>query len=207
MATLAASRQPPPPLELDKDINRVLHLLEVLQERDDASLPKKQMELLSDILKSAFFNSVKDVYEHVYKTVDVSGSPEVMAIATAKATVAAFAASEGQGHPRIVDIEKTTEGFGFNVMGGIEQKCPIYISRIIAGGYADRHGGLRRGDQLLSVNGESLEEASHERAIDLLKGASGKVKVVVKYSPKVLEEMEQRFEHSKSFRRGRSSRK
>ena len=28
---------------------------------DDASLPKKQMELLSDILKSAFFNSVKDV--------------------------------------------------------------------------------------------------------------------------------------------------
>ncbi|CAI8043688.1 Protein lin-7 homolog C [Geodia barretti] len=185
MATLAASRQPPPPLELDKDINRVLHLLEVLQERDDASLPKKQMELLSDILKSAFFNSVKDVYEHVYKTVDVSGSPEVMAIATAK----------------------TTEGFGFNVMGGIEQKCPIYISRIIAGGYADRHGGLRRGDQLLSVNGESLEEASHERAIDLLKGASGKVKVVVKYSPKVLEEMEQRFEHSKSFRRGRSSRK
>ena len=36
---------------------------------------------------------------------------------------------------------------------------------------------------------------------------TGKVKVVVKYSPKVLEEMEQRFEHSKSFRRGRSSRK
>ena len=35
----------------------------------------------------------------------------------------------------------------------------------------------------------------------------GKVKLAVKYSPKILEEMEQRFEHSKSFRRGRSSRK
>ena len=30
---------------------------------NDESLPKKQMEVLSDILKSAFFNSVKDVSE------------------------------------------------------------------------------------------------------------------------------------------------
>ena len=55
-----------------------------------------------------------------------------------QATIAAFAASEGQGHPRLVELEKTAEGFGFNVMGGREQKCPIYISRIIPGGYADR---------------------------------------------------------------------
>lgn len=38
-------------------------------------------------------------------------------------------------------------------MGGREQNSPIYISRIIPGGVADRHGGLKRGDQLLSVNG------------------------------------------------------
>ena len=48
---------------------------------------------------------------------------------------------------------KTDEGLGFNVMGGREQNSPIYISRIIPGGVADRHGGLRRGDQLLSVDG------------------------------------------------------
>lgn len=88
-----------------------------------------------------------------------------------QATVAAFAASEGQGHPRLIELEKTAEGFGFNVMGGREQKCPIYISRIIPGGYADRlvyigpccmisllfshrQGQLRRGDQIMSVNGE-----------------------------------------------------
>lgn len=39
------------------------------------------------------------------------------------------------------------------MMGGKEQNSPIYISRIIPGGVADRHGGLKRGDQLLSVNG------------------------------------------------------
>ena len=54
-------------------------------------------------------------------------------------------------------LVQTAEGFGFNVMGGREQKCPIYISRIIPGGYADRHGNIRRGDQLLSVNGEVSE--------------------------------------------------
>ena len=67
--------------------------------------------------------------------------------------MAAFAASEGHAHPRIVELPKTEEGLGFNVMGGKEQNSPIYISRIIPGGVADRLGGLKRGDQLLSVNG------------------------------------------------------
>lgn len=67
--------------------------------------------------------------------------------------MAAFAASEGHAHPRVVVLPKTEEGLGFNVMGGKEQNSPIYISRIIPGGVADKHGGLKRGDQLLSVNG------------------------------------------------------
>lgn len=70
-----------------------------------------------------------------------------------QATVAAFAASEGHSHPRVVELPKTEEGLGFNVMGGKEQNSPIYISRIIPGGVAERQGGLKRGDQLLSVNG------------------------------------------------------
>lgn len=57
---------------------------------------------------------------------------------------------------------QTPEGFGFNVMGGKEQKCPIYISRIIPGGYADKQGTIRRGDQLLSVNGEVSREEGGE---------------------------------------------
>ncbi len=105
------------------------------------------------MLESDFFNAVREVYEHVYETVDYTGSADLRAAATAKATVAAFAASEGHPHPRVIDLPKTAEGLGFNVMGGKEQHSPIYISRIIPGGVADLHGGLRRGDQLLSVNG------------------------------------------------------
>ena len=59
--------------------------------------------------------------------------PHFRASATAKATVAAFAASEGHAHPRVVELPKTDEGLGFNVMGGKEQNSPIYISRIIPG--------------------------------------------------------------------------
>ena len=96
-----------------------------------------------------------------------------------------------------MELEKTAEGMGFNIMGGKEQKCPIYISRIIPGGYADRHGGLRRGDQLVSVNGQvsehtgwlnavlcyicvllqSLEDMDHEDAVKVLKDAQGIVSV------------------------------
>ncbi|CAH8519266.1 unnamed protein product [Schistosoma intercalatum] len=144
---------------------------------------------------------IREVYEHIYTTVDINGSEEVKASATAKATVAALAASEGHAHPRVIELPKTNEGLGFNVMGGKEQNSPIYISRIIPGGVADRHGGLKRGDQLLSVNGISVESEHHERAVELLKLAQGTVKLVVRYTPRILEEMEARFDKQKARRR------
>lgn len=45
--------------------------------------------------------------------------------------MAAFAAAEGHSHPRIVELPKTDQGLGFNVMGGKEQNSPIYISRLV----------------------------------------------------------------------------
>uniref|UniRef100_A0A6I8N1Z7 Protein lin-7 homolog B n=1 Tax=Ornithorhynchus anatinus TaxID=9258 RepID=A0A6I8N1Z7_ORNAN len=141
------------------------------------------------------------VYEQLYDTLDITGSAEIRAHATAKATVAAFAASEGHAHPRVVELPKTEEGLGFNIMGGKEQNSPIYISRVIPSGVADRHGGLKRGDQLLSVNGVSVEGEQHEKAVELLKAAQGTVKLVVRYTPRVLEEMEARFEKMRSARR------
>uniref|UniRef100_A0A7N4P1M7 Protein lin-7 homolog n=1 Tax=Sarcophilus harrisii TaxID=9305 RepID=A0A7N4P1M7_SARHA len=180
------------PVRLERDICRAIELLEKLQRSGE--VPPQKLQALQRVLQSEFCNAVREVYEHVYETVDISSSPEVRANATAKATVAAFAASEGHSHPRVVELPKTEEGLGFNIMGGKEQNSPIYISRIIPGGIADRHGGLKRGDQLLSVNGVSVEGEHHEKAVELLKAAQGKVKLVVRYTPKVLEEMESRFE-------------
>ncbi|KAL0629142.1 Protein lin-7-like protein C [Plecturocebus cupreus] len=190
-------RPPRPPKVLR--LQAAIELLEKLQRSGE--VPPQKLQALQRVLQSEFCNAVREVYEHVYETVDISSSPEVRANATAKATVAAFAASEGHSHPRVVELPKTEEGLGFNIMGGKEQNSPIYISRIIPGGIADRHGGLKRGDQLLSVNGVSVEGEHHEKAVELLKAAQGKVKLVVRYTPKVLEEMESRFEKMRSAKR------
>jgi C-terminal processing protease CtpA/Prc len=48
-------------------------------------------------------------------------------------------------------------------------------------------GGLKRGDQLLSVNGVSVEGEHHEKAVELLKQAGGSVKLVVRYLSSELE--------------------
>jgi protein lin-7 len=181
------------------DIARAIELLDKLQMSGE--VPATKLAALQKVLQSDFLNAVREVYEHVYETVDIQGSLDVRASATAKATVASFAASEGHAHPRVVELPKTDEGLGFNVMGGKEQNSPIYISRIIPGGVADRHGGLKRGDQLLSVNGVSVEGENHEKAVELLKQAIGSVKLVVRYTPKVLEEMENRFQKQTNNRR------
>ncbi|KAI4830507.1 hypothetical protein KUCAC02_002135, partial [Chaenocephalus aceratus] len=162
------------PVRLERDINRAVELLDKLQRTGE--VPPQKLQALQRVLQSEFCNAVREVYEHVYETVDINSSPEVRANATAKATVAAFAASEGHSHPRVVELPKTEEGLGFNIMGGKEQNSPIYISRIIPGGIADRHGGLKRGDQLLS----SVEGEHHEKAVELLKAAQGTVKLVVR---------------------------
>lgn len=166
-------------------------------------VPLEKLASLQKILQSDFFNAVREVYERVYETVDINGSPDIKASATAKATVAVFAASEGHAHPRVVELPKTEEGLGFNVMGGKEQNSPIYISRIISGGVADRNGGLRRGDQLMSINGVNVEGETHEKAVELLKAAIHKVILVVRYTPKILEEMEMRFDKHRQGRRSK----
>ncbi|XP_059809994.1 protein lin-7 homolog B isoform X3 [Hypanus sabinus] len=154
MAALAES------LSLERDVARAVELLEKLQR--SGNVPPQKLQTLQRVLQSKFCSAIREVYEQLYETLDISGSPEIKAHATAKATVAAFAASEGHAHPRVVELPKTEEGLGFNIMGGKEQNSPIYISRIIPGGVADRHGGLKRGDQLLSVNGVVKCSEVHE---------------------------------------------
>ena len=58
----------------------------------DGQLPKEKLSQLKQVLTSPFFNSVKEVYEHVYSTVDAdnNSSPELRATATAKVCVCVF---------------------------------------------------------------------------------------------------------------------
>ncbi len=73
------------PLNLEKDIERAIILLDRL--RTTSEIPEVKLSELQQILQSDFFQAVREVYEKIYETVQITGSPEVRANATAKATV------------------------------------------------------------------------------------------------------------------------
>ncbi|KAI3382473.1 hypothetical protein SNEBB_003296 [Seison nebaliae] len=185
-------------LNLRDDVKKACDLLEKLKGCND--LPKEKLQALQDVFESDLFQLVRNVYEEIYSSVEVpeNTSTSDRAIATARATVAAFAASEGKAPPRVVVLIKGNEGFGFNIIGGKEQNCPIFISRIMKGGVAARHGGLRTGDQLLNVDSYNVEEETHAKTVQLLKQATEKIRLVVRYAPRQLRELEQKFLLEKS---------
>ncbi|KAL3042138.1 hypothetical protein OYC64_020147 [Pagothenia borchgrevinki] len=87
--------------------------------------------------------------------------------------------------PRKVVLHKGSTGLGFNIVGG-EDGEGIFVSFILAGGPADLSGELRRGDQILSVNGIDLRGATHEQAAAALKGAGQVVTIFAQYRPEDL---------------------
>jgi DNA polymerase III delta subunit len=72
-------------VNLEKDIDRAITLLDRL--RTTSEIPEAKLLELQRILQSDFFHAVLEVYEKIYETVQITGSPEVRANATAKATV------------------------------------------------------------------------------------------------------------------------
>ncbi|XP_029304941.1 disks large homolog 2 isoform X9 [Cottoperca gobio] len=107
--------------------------------------------------------------------------------------------------PRKVVLHKGSTGLGFNIVGG-EDGEGIFVSFILAGGPADLSGELRRGDQILSVNGIDLRGATHEQAAAALKGAGQVVTIIGQYRPeeygrfeaKIHDLREQMMNHSMS---------
>jgi guanylate kinase len=79
-------------------------------------------------------------------------------------------------------MKKGTTGLGFNIVGG-EDGEGIFVSFILAGGPADISGALKRGDQLISVNGIDLRDANHEQAAAALKSSGDTVEIVAQYRP------------------------
>uniref|UniRef100_A0A4W6DBM9 Discs, large homolog 2 (Drosophila) n=1 Tax=Lates calcarifer TaxID=8187 RepID=A0A4W6DBM9_LATCA len=104
--------------------------------------------------------------------------------------------------PRKVVLHKGATGLGFNIVGG-EDGEGIFVSFILAGGPADLSGELRRGDQILSVNGIDLRGATHEQAAAALKGAGQVVTIIAQYRPEELALCSPRRAHSPAPEYGR----
>ncbi|XP_062353199.1 inaD-like protein [Cinclus cinclus] len=84
--------------------------------------------------------------------------------------------------PKIITLEKGSDGLGFSIVGGYGSPhgdLPIYVKTIFAKGAAADDGRLKRGDQLVAVNGEALEGVTHEQAVAILKRQRGTVTLTV----------------------------
>lgn len=85
----------------------------------------------------------------------------------------------------LVQKTETAKGLGISIKGGRENKMPILISKIFAGMAAHLTGQLHVGDAILSVDGKDLREATHDEAVQVLKGTKQKVTLEVKFLKEV----------------------
>lgn len=87
-------------------------------------------------------------------------------------------------HVEEIILVKGSKGLGFSIAGGrgnqhVLGDNGIYITKIIDGGAAQQDERLQVGDKLLNVNGNSLEDITHEEAVSILKSTKEKVVIVI----------------------------
>ncbi|XP_054459911.1 multiple PDZ domain protein [Anoplopoma fimbria] len=83
---------------------------------------------------------------------------------------------------KTVTLERGSSGLGFSIVGGFSSPhgdLPIYIKTVFNKGAAVEDGRLKRGDQIIAVNGHCLEGVTHGEAVDILKKTRGSVVLTV----------------------------
>ncbi|KAJ8918687.1 hypothetical protein NQ315_015007 [Exocentrus adspersus] len=84
-------------------------------------------------------------------------------------------------HPkaRLCHIQKWDhfDGYGFNLHAE-KGKPGQYIGKVDEGSPAEA-AGLRQGDRILEVNGESIANKTHKQVVELIKAETGETKLLV----------------------------
>uniref|UniRef100_A0A7N9AR19 Multiple PDZ domain crumbs cell polarity complex component n=1 Tax=Mastacembelus armatus TaxID=205130 RepID=A0A7N9AR19_9TELE len=83
---------------------------------------------------------------------------------------------------KTITLERGPDGLGFSIVGGYGSPhgdLPIYVKTVFGKGAAAEDGRLKRGDQIMAVNGQALEGVTHEEAVGILKRTKGTVTLTV----------------------------
>ncbi|NXE36523.1 MPDZ protein, partial [Ptilorrhoa leucosticta] len=97
-------------------------------------------------------------------------------------TTGIFQDDLGPPQYKTITLERGPDGLGFSIVGGYGSPhgdLPIYVKTVFAKGAAAEDGRLKRGDQIIAVNGQSLEGVTHEEAVAILKRTKGTVTLTV----------------------------
>ncbi|XP_022323200.2 syntaxin-binding protein 4-like [Crassostrea virginica] len=84
--------------------------------------------------------------------------------------------SEDYREAELIVFDNCSKGIGIKICGGCSRDGRevngIFIKRILPGGLADQDGRLQQGDEILSVNEESFQGITNDRAVAILRKAS-----------------------------------
>ncbi|XP_042637235.1 multiple PDZ domain protein [Orycteropus afer afer] len=101
---------------------------------------------------------------------------------TGLASSSLFQDDLGPPQCKSITLDRGPDGLGFSIVGGYGSPhgdLPIYVKTVFAKGAASEDGRLKRGDQIIAVNGQSLEGVTHEEAVAILKRTKGTVTLIV----------------------------
>jgi hypothetical protein len=71
--------------------------------------------------------------------------------------------------------------FHINILSIFQENRPLLVGSIIPGGAADLDGRLRVGDQIVEIDGQRVEGAPHNLAVDLIKQVSNMLNLIINY--------------------------
>ncbi|KAM7407249.1 hypothetical protein PAMA_003126 [Pampus argenteus] len=79
--------------------------------------------------------------------------------------------------PKLCYLVKSSSGYGFSLLS-IKGEKGLFMTEVISGKVADR-AGVKVNNRLLEVNGENVEESTHEQVVDKIKMADGSIMLLL----------------------------
>uniref|UniRef100_A0A1A7WAN9 Protein tyrosine phosphatase, non-receptor type 13 n=3 Tax=Iconisemion striatum TaxID=60296 RepID=A0A1A7WAN9_9TELE len=166
---------------------------------DTESLPPQQDRSLSAIInnpawrlskskKESDSSSTEDTGQAYVVGVSMhssSGSPSTPASINDSLKKKLSALPSPEREITAVNLKKDVK-YGLGFQGGTNTTVRhggVYVKGIIPKGAAELDGRIQKGDRLVAVNGKSLEGATHQQAVDILRETGQKVHLLLERAP------------------------